>query len=130
MPVKEYKAGLSLEARAHELHESTGASQFHSLIHAALRVAGMNNFIIITRMFPEIHRELMVYHSSSLYVTMDMDLVAVARMAARYRQMLGIGIKLYEISTEIANATGGSVDDIHEVLSQHYNEIVMPNDEV
>lgn len=130
MPVKEYKAGLSLEARAHELRESTGANQFHSLIHAALRVADTDNFTILARMFPNVHRELMMLKASAQYDRMDVDLVTVARLLARARQMMGIGVKLYEISSEIATGTGGSVDSIHGVLSQHYNEIVLPIDEV
>jgi hypothetical protein len=68
-----------------------------------------------------------MFRNSSMYDSkMDLDLVQVARLMAKVREMLGIGIQLYEISCEIAGATGGNIDNIHGVLSEHYNEIVLP----
>ena len=112
------------------MKRETGASAFHSLIHAALRQAESDNLSILARMFPKIRQESKMFRDSAKYDQMDLDLVTIAKLAARYRQMLGIGIKLYEISSEIASATGGDVDDVHAVLSKHYNEIVLRNGEV
>ena len=130
MSEKEYKAGRRLENLALNMKRETGASAFHSLIHAALRQAESDNLSILARMFPKIRQESKMFRDSAKYDQMDLDLVTIAKLAARYRQMLGIGIKLYEISSEIASATGGDVDDVHAVLSKHYNEIVLRNGEV
>ena len=54
----------------------------------------------------------------------EAELVAVAKLMAKVRGMLDTGLHLYEISAEIASATGGKIEYIHEILSRHYTEIV------
>ena len=124
MSEKEYKAGMRLEIAAHDLRKETGANAFFSIIHAALRLADTDNYIILRRAFHRTHQELLSFRSSAVYANVDDDFVAVAKLMARVRSLLGQGLQLYEISTEIANATGGNVDTVHGILSQHYNEIV------
>lgn len=126
MGIAEYKAGMKLELAAHDIQRETGANQFFSLIHAAFRLADTNNLIILTRMFPETYHELMLLRQSyrSEMDEMSMNLIDVAKLMAKTRKMLGIGLVVFEIATEIANATGGNVDEIHYILSQNFSELV------
>ena len=126
MSILEYKAGMRLEIFALDMRKETGANAFFSLIHAALRQADTDNFTVLSRMFPKTHQELMMFRDSAQYNVSgtEDELVTVAKLMARVRGMLDQGLVLYEISTEIAGATGGKIDVIHEILSQHYNEIV------
>ena len=120
----EYTAGRKLEIAAIAIRNETGANEFHSIIHAALRLADSDNFILLRRMFPKTYQELMLLRQSAIHSTAEDDVIAVAKLMVRVRSMLGIGLQLYEISTEIANATGGKVDEIQYLLSQHYDELV------
>lgn len=120
----EYQAGMRIENNAHELRSATGANPFFSVIHAALRLADSPNHIILTRMFPETHEELLRFRQLPMHSNAEEDVLAVAKLMVRVRSLLGIGLQLYEISTEIANALKGNVDEIQYLLSQHYDEIV------
>ena len=120
----EYTAGMRLEAAANNLRSQTGANAFFSIIHAAFRTADSSNHIILARMFPETHEELLRLRQSLAHSNEEDEILAVAKLMVRVRSMLGIGLQLYEISTEIANATGSKVDEIQYLLSQHYDELV------
>lgn len=124
MSIKEYQAGMQLEALALDLQQNMGAIAFHSLIHAALRQAESDNLTILARTFPVIRKELMLFRDSAAYVDRDSEILEVAKLMARVRQLLGQGLVLYEMSQEIANATGGNIDQIQPTLSHYYNEIV------
>ena len=124
MSKKEYEAGKKLRIAAIAIRNETGAKPFFSLVHAAFRTADSSNHIILARMFPETHEELLRFRQLSIHSNADDDILAAAKLMVRVRSMLGIGLQLYEISTEIANATGSKVDEIQYLLSQHYDELV------
>lgn len=124
MGVKEYEEGIRLEIIALDKQRETGANAFFSLIHAAFRQADSTNSTILARIFPKTRQELVMLQDSAKYETSSANLVAIAKLLATARTMMGVGIHLYEISTEIAGATGESVDKVHVILSQHYREIV------
>lgn len=54
----------------------------------------------------------------------DEMIVEAAVGLANFRQAVGIGLQFYEMSTEIAKATGLDVDDVHYVVSQHVQDII------
>lgn len=119
----EYTAGIRLEAAAHNLRSQTGANAFHSTIHAALRLADSDNLVLLRRMFPKTYQELMLLRDSAKHDHLDTDVITVAKLLARIRNIFGMGYSLYEISAEIANITGDNVDSIHGNLTQYYDEI-------
>lgn len=120
----EYEAGKKLGIAAIAIRNETGANPFFSLIHAAFRHADSPNHIVLARMFPETHEELLRLRQSPIHSNAEDDILAAAKLMVRVRSILGIGLQLYEISTEIANATGDKIDEIQYLLSQHYDELV------
>jgi hypothetical protein len=131
MSIKEYKAGMRLEIAAHDLRNETGANPFFSVVHAALRLADTSNFTVLARMFPKTHQELMLLRDSAKYSDDRFtNVVSTAALMVKLRNILGVGIVLFEISTEIASAFELDADEVHYLLSQNYDVILKQANEI
>ncbi|MHA2086191.1 MAG: hypothetical protein ACXABD_20805, partial [Candidatus Thorarchaeota archaeon] len=109
----------------------TGANPFFSVVHAALRLADTSNFTVLARMFPKTHQELMLLRDSAKYSDDRFtNVVSTAALMVKLRNILGVGIVLFEISTEIASAFELDADEVHYLLSQNYDVILKQANEI